>query len=75
MAEPEAGLEYQRAHWNDDTGPSITIGTAVLLAIAVVSVGTRLFAKRYGRLGWEWDDFLMVLALVRRIAMAFVHPR
>lgn len=64
MSVPQAEIEYQKSHWNQDRAPPMVIGTIVSLALAAISVLIRLFVHKAVRKHLGWDDFLIVPALV-----------
>lgn len=68
MADNEDNATYQRAHWDDDQGPAITVVSSVLLSLAALAVVMRLAVHKFGNRGkLGWDDILLVLALVSGI--------
>lgn len=63
LAGPQ-GLKYQLAHWNEDRSPLIISTISTLYAITSIAVILRLAARRKQRLSLQWDDYLMMIALV-----------
>ena len=57
-------VKQQLAHWNEDRGALVISITSIFFAIAFIAVVLRLAAKWKQRLRSQWDDYLIVTALV-----------
>lgn len=57
-------VKQQLAHWDEDRGTVVVITTSTFFAIAFITVILRLAARWKQRLRLQWDDYLIVAALV-----------
>ena len=58
-------IAYQEAHITDNKAGSIIAASATCYAIGVVAVALRFLSRRLSKIRYEWDDWLVVLGLVR----------
>jgi len=63
---PPAEIEYELAHINQNRGPDMIVSSVICIALASVAVFLRFFARRLSRTQLWFDDYMMVLALVRK---------
>ena len=59
-----ADIEYQKAHIQDDRRSNIIVSHAMCLPVAIAAVVLRLVSRRIGRIKLQWDDFIIIIALV-----------
>lgn len=57
---------YQLAHLNDSKAPSIIASVVILAVLATIAVGLRLIIRGRTKVGYGADDYLIVVAGVRR---------
>lgn len=57
--------EYQTKHINDDRGPEILASIITLAVMATLAVTLRLACRRYTKIAMAWDDYIIILGLVR----------
>ena len=60
-----ASFEYQLAHIHDSRQRSIVILNVCFSVLATVAVVCRLWARRLVKVPWRYDDYTIILALVR----------
>lgn len=53
---------YQLAHLNESKGPSIIASVVVLALLATIAIALRLAVRWRTKVGFEVDDYLIVLA-------------
>ena len=58
-------IAYQMENINDNRGPEIMTSTIVLAVLATVAVISRLACRRLTKIAISWDDYLIVVGLVR----------
>lgn len=58
-------VAYQLANINDDRRADIVASTIVLAVLATVAVILRLFCRRFTKIALSWDDYLIIIGLVR----------
>ena len=66
--------EYRKAHFADNRGPTVIGVDVALVVVANVMVGMRLLARRSTKAALMIDDYLIVVALVRRIMKGIICP-
>ncbi|KAK9777710.1 putative Integral membrane protein [Seiridium cardinale] len=57
-------IEYFQEHASDDWGPSDSASAAAGLFLAYLFVGSRIWARKTGKMGLSHDDWLVIAALV-----------
>ena len=60
-----AEILYQLAHSLDDRRAQLVVTNSVLFSLATVAVGLRLWARYRIKAGFQMDDYLMIVAMVR----------
>ena len=58
-------IAYQLTNISDDRRTDIVASTIVLAVLATVAVILRLFCRRFTNIALSWDDYLIVIGLVR----------
>ena len=59
-----AELQYQRDHIEDTRVPGLIASNVVCLVIATTAVALRFLCRQMGRIKYEYDDWLILAALV-----------
>lgn len=67
-------LQYQEKHKNENKGPEIVVSLAIMLAVAYIAVGLRFTSRRMVRVKLSYDDWVMVIGLVRRTGSPAFSP-
>ena len=67
-------LAYQMANIKDNRAPQILASGIVLAVLATVAVAFRLACRRFTKIVISWDDYLIIIGLVR-IDFPAVKPR
>ena len=67
-------LAYQMANIKDNRGPDILASAIVLAVLATVAVAFRLACRRFTKIAISWDDYLIIIGLVR-IDFPVLKPR
>jgi hypothetical protein len=76
MALPAAEIRYQQLHIEDDRSPDVIASIAICLPAAYLAVALRFVSRRVAGAKLLWDDWLIVIALVRDPAtVSLRHPR
>ena len=57
-------LQYQQEHINDTQVPGLIAASVVCLFLGVTSVALRVWCRQMGRIKHEYDDWLILCALV-----------
>lgn len=57
---------YQLAHLSDSKAPSIIASVVVLAVLATIAIGLRLLIRWRTKVGYGADDYLIIVAGVRR---------
>ena len=63
---PPEELQYQEEHKDDNRGPGILVSLAIMLAVAYIAVGLRFLSRRMIHARSSYDDWMMVVGLVRQ---------
>ncbi len=67
-------LAYQMANIKDNRAPQILASGIVLAVLATLAVALRLACRRFTKIVISWDDYLIIIGLVR-IDFPAVKPR
>lgn len=57
-------VKQQLAHWDEDRGALVVSSVLTFFLIAFITVILRLTARWKQRLRLQWDDYLIIIALV-----------
>lgn len=69
---PPGQLQQQLNHIHDDRAPDIVASISVVFALAVVAVTLRLICRRLMKVALSYDDYLILVGLVRQHGTAHV---
>ncbi len=58
-------LQYQLDHVHDDRGPEMVVSVIVVSVLAVLAVALRLVCRRQLKVSMSWDDYTIIIGLVR----------
>ena len=59
-----AQLSYEYQHINDDAQPQLIVSHVVCFTLAILAVYGRFYSRRLAKIKYEWDDWLIISALV-----------
>lgn len=65
MSLSQTELLYEFEHINDNRGPDLIATYSICISLAYIAVILRFIARRAGRNALLWDDWMIVVALVR----------
>lgn len=60
-----AELSYEQTHINESRVTGLLVSNILCLGLAYVAVALRFLCRRVGRIKYDWDDWLILLGLVR----------
>jgi len=60
-----AEIQYEIAHVHDDRGPDMVVSNVICISLACVAVLLRLIARRLSKAKIWFDDYMIVVALVK----------
>lgn len=66
-APTQAQIEYMLAHLDDDRRPNYIAANAICIGFAIVAVVLRFVSRTLAGVRLGWDDFTIVLSLVRAL--------
>ena len=67
LARETGEFQYEKAHINDSHVASLVATTTITLVIAYSAVLLRLVSRRISHTRLGWDDWTIIVSLVRRI--------
>ena len=63
---PPTEILYEEKNIRQNRGPEIIVSSTICIALAITAVALRLLARRVAKVQIKADDYMMILALVRR---------